>query len=298
MSRRLSRDAWTSALSTGEFAAVRSVGFEPVGQVMGTAVFRMTDRPLRGADTGYYDCGCGPQALAAGRGVPVVTSGSGAASRELVGVRGRARQLALRRIADECAALDGDGVVAARLTETPFATGQDCVEFQVIGTAVRAVAADTRPGRPFTTHLDGRGLARLLTAGVVPVSVVVGHSIGVRHRDWATSGETGLGAPGREIRGYTELVERTRHDARDQLRVQGRHNGADGIILRDRGELRIRSEHCRRRELSDHGHDDVAEATLFGTAVASFRPAARPAGRMTVVPLDRLTTDFRRGNVR
>ena len=29
---------WSSAQSTGEFAALRAVGFEPVGQVMGSAV--------------------------------------------------------------------------------------------------------------------------------------------------------------------------------------------------------------------------------------------------------------------
>jgi hypothetical protein len=31
--------AWGSALSAGEFAAVRSVGFEPVGQAFGAAVY-------------------------------------------------------------------------------------------------------------------------------------------------------------------------------------------------------------------------------------------------------------------
>src|ERR1700689_5010088 len=30
---------WGSALTSGEFAAIRSVGFEPIGQVFGAAVF-------------------------------------------------------------------------------------------------------------------------------------------------------------------------------------------------------------------------------------------------------------------
>ncbi len=30
---------WGSALTTDEFAAIRSVGFEPVGQVLGAAVY-------------------------------------------------------------------------------------------------------------------------------------------------------------------------------------------------------------------------------------------------------------------
>ena len=34
-----SSGTWGSALSTDEFAAIRSVGFEPVGQVFGAAVY-------------------------------------------------------------------------------------------------------------------------------------------------------------------------------------------------------------------------------------------------------------------
>ena len=34
-----SSDTWGSALSADEFAAIRSVGFEPVGQVFGAAVY-------------------------------------------------------------------------------------------------------------------------------------------------------------------------------------------------------------------------------------------------------------------
>jgi hypothetical protein len=32
---------WDSALSTEEFAALKAVGFEPVGQVLGAAVYRV-----------------------------------------------------------------------------------------------------------------------------------------------------------------------------------------------------------------------------------------------------------------
>src|SRR5260370_27453692 len=39
---------WGSALSTAEFAAIRSAGFEPVGQVLGAAVYNI------GYSGGYY----------------------------------------------------------------------------------------------------------------------------------------------------------------------------------------------------------------------------------------------------
>src|SRR6204780_519735 len=40
---------WGSALSTDEFAAIKSVGFEPVGQVLGAAVYNI-------GFTGGYNC--------------------------------------------------------------------------------------------------------------------------------------------------------------------------------------------------------------------------------------------------
>ncbi len=40
---------WGSALTTDEFAAIRSVGFEPVGQVLGAAVYSV-------GYTGGYNC--------------------------------------------------------------------------------------------------------------------------------------------------------------------------------------------------------------------------------------------------
>src|SRR5580698_8044765 len=44
-----SSGTWSSALSTAEFAAIRSVGFEPVGQVVGAAVYNI-------GYTGGYGC--------------------------------------------------------------------------------------------------------------------------------------------------------------------------------------------------------------------------------------------------
>ena len=39
MARIRSSGTWGSALTTDEFAAIRGVGFEPVGQVFGAAVY-------------------------------------------------------------------------------------------------------------------------------------------------------------------------------------------------------------------------------------------------------------------
>src|SRR5581483_10980375 len=130
---------------------------------------------------GYHDC------LYAGAGygfafapAQVALSGRGAPSAALVQVLDEARHAALGRMRAECAALGGDGVVSAQLTVAPFPAQPNCLEFKVIGTAVRA-RGEVRPPHPFTSHLDGRGFAKLVAAGWVPVELLVGMSVGVRH---------------------------------------------------------------------------------------------------------------------
>lgn len=275
---------WSSALSTGEFAAIRSVGFEPVGQVMGSAVYRVA---RTGSYYGYHDCGFATAGFAyTGRSPEVALSGDGAPSAALVKVLMDARYKALSRMRAECEALGGDGVVSARLTMAPFPAAPNCLEFQVIGTAVRA-RGPVRARRPFTCHVDGEGFAKLVAKGWVPVELLVGLSIGVRHDDLRLRRQTRFTASNQEIAGWTELVTRVRQDARTQVARQARHTGADGLVLGGSG-LQVWGESCfRARRRSDSEQEDhIAEATLVGTAVAAFR-VRRPAARtLTVMPLD------------
>ncbi|MEU5303060.1 heavy metal-binding domain-containing protein [Streptomyces noursei] len=280
------RGTWSSALSTGEFTAIRSVGFEPVGQVLGAAVYHVAGG---GSSWRYYDCGYG-NASWSGRGstpAPVAVSGRGAASKALVDVLLAARHAALARMTAECTALGGDGVVAADLTMAPFPSAPHCFEFQVIGTAVRAQGA-VRPNRPFTTHLDGQGFAKLIAAGWVPVELLVGLAIGTRHDDWTTRRQNWFGAGNQEVTGWSQLVSATRHDARARIGEQAWHTGADGVVLGD-SRLRIWREECvraRRRNSDSDQKDHVAEATLVGTAVAGFTVRQEPPRTLAMMSLD------------
>ncbi|MFD0332161.1 heavy metal-binding domain-containing protein [Streptacidiphilus monticola] len=229
-------------LSTGEFAALRSVGFEPVGLVMGSAVYHVAYYgpygdcfDCRYADAGRYGRGYYPSAVA--------LSGTGAPSAALVQVLDTARRTAIGRMATECAALGGDGVVAAQLTMVPFPSAPNCLEFKVIGTAVRA-AGPIRPRWPFTSHLDGLGFAKLVTAGWVPVQLLVGMSVGVRHDDYQTLQQK-RSRVNREMHGWSELIRRVRADARTQLSLQVAGYGADGVILAD-AALRHWEQPCPR----------------------------------------------------
>jgi hypothetical protein len=276
---------WASALSTGEFAAIGSVGFEPVGQVMGSAVFHIGRSSTYWS---YHDC----QFPWAGYGssygntdnAPLAVSGAGAPSADLVAVFDRARRTALGRMSAECQALGGDGVVAAALTMAPFIAQPNCLEFQVIGTAVRA-RGSSRPKQPFTSHLDGQGFAKLLGAGWVPVELLVGMSIGVRHDDYRTRSQT-YSWGNVEVSGWSELVHGVRSDARWQLQLQGAKQGGDGIIMAD-SALRVWKESCSRARNSGSSEqeDHVAESTMVGTTIARFRARQQPPRTLPVMPL-------------
>ncbi|MCX4751369.1 heavy metal-binding domain-containing protein [Kitasatospora sp. NBC_01287] len=275
-----SSGTWSSALSTGEFAAIRSVGFEPVGQVMGSAVYHVG---RSGRYWGYHSCTYGAVRRAGGRyySSGIALSGEGAPSAGLVQVMDTARRTALDRMAAECTALGGDGVVAAQLTMAPFLGAPNCLEFQVIGTAVRA-AGPVRPRRPFTSHLDGQGFAKLITAGWVPVELLVGMSVGVRHNDYRTLMQNSMWS-NQEVDGWSALVHSVRSDARAQLRRQGLGYGGDGVILAD-SDLRIWEEPCMNS--SNDQSDHLAESTLIGTAIARFTSAPARPRTLTVMPLN------------
>jgi uncharacterized protein YbjQ (UPF0145 family) len=192
----------------------------------------------------------------------------------------RARHTAMDRMAAECAALGGDGVVAVELTIAPFRGAQHHLEFQAVGTAVRAAGA-TRPGRVFLSHLSGQDFVKLIETGWVPVDLVMGASVGVRHDDWKAEWSTRRLATVREVSIWTELVSSTRREARAHFSKDIARTGADGVAVSD-VDLRVRECKCF---YLDKEHDHVVEATIIGTAIAEFRTAHRPPGTLRIMRL-------------
>jgi uncharacterized protein YbjQ (UPF0145 family) len=274
---------WGSALSTPEFAAIRSAGFEPVGQVLGAAVYNV------GFSGGYY---C-PGSWGGRWGVVTpwesatqVSGRSGWASfAPLVQTMYEARRKAIGRMVAECAQLGGHGVVGVSLEIGAFPAGG--LEFKAIGTAVRAPGA-VYPRAPFTSHLSGQDFAKLIMTGWVPAALVLGISIGARHDDWRTVGQTRWGTGNTEVTGYTDLVNSARHDARAQLERDVRAHGAAAVVI-SRMELQMRERECPAQE---GRRDHIAEATFIGTAIAHFdrttppSPAEGRAGSLAVLSLD------------
>ena len=291
MAEILRSGTWGSALTSDEFAAIRGVGFEPVGQVLGAAVYNV-------GYTGGYNCP-GSWGTWGGYGTPartitqVSSQGGYGSFAPLVKTMYEARHRALDRMTAECDELGGHGVVGVRLTIGSFPAGG--LEFKAIGTAVRAPGVPTvanwnklRSGRhrtPFTSDLSGQDFAKLIMKGWVPAGLALGISIGSRHDDWATIGQTRWGSGNAEVTGWTELVNEARHDSRQELERDVRRLGAEGVVIAGLS-MQVRQQDC---PAAVGRRDHVVEATLVGTAITRFARAgarqARPA--LAILSLDR-----------
>jgi uncharacterized protein YbjQ (UPF0145 family) len=273
---------WGSALTSDEFAAIRSVGFEPVGQVLGACVYSI-------GFTGGYAC---PGAWGSwGYGAPVRTTtqvssrGGYGSYGPLVKAMYEARHKALDRMTAECEELGGHGVVGVRLTIGPFPAGG--LEFKAIGTAIRAPGVgpvSTWSGRrghrhrPFTSDLSGQDFSKLIMKGWVPAGLALGISIGSRHDDWLTVGQTRWGAGNAEVTGYTELVNDARHDARQQLARDVTRLGGEGVVIAEM-DMRVREREC---PVQEGRRDHIVEATTIGTAIVRFTRQEQRQARPTL----------------
>jgi uncharacterized protein YbjQ (UPF0145 family) len=282
--------AFTSTLTVDEHHAVRSVGFTPVGQVMGSCVYQI-------GWTGQWNCGYGgwgggfgssswgtgpPGAF--GGGIAGGAGGGGWSGAQVVDVPGMrqslldARHRAMERMRQECAGLGGDGVVAVRLVVAPFPAGG--LEFQAIGTAVRADGG-VRPPRPFLSDLSGQEFALLFRSGWVPCALVLGIAVGVRHDDWRTVQQGSRWAGNQEITGITELVHAVRAGAREVLRDDCARYGGTAAVVREM-TLHLREHECGYR---DNARDHLAEAMIVGTALVHFGQDTAGAPTLPVMRL-------------
>jgi uncharacterized protein YbjQ (UPF0145 family) len=253
--------AFTSSLSVDEHHAIRSVGFSPVGQVMGTCVVHPGAYAL--GMCGYYGGGFG---MRYAWGTAPVT-----VAQQVEAALKSARHSAVNRMTQECEGLRGDGIVGIRLTMVPFVAGG--IEVQAIGTAVRA-DGNARPPRPFTSDLTGQDFAKLMLAGWLPAGLVMGTSVLIRHDDYTTAWQSGSWN-NTEVTGITDLVTSARERARATLQSDASRFGAQHVVLRDLG-LWVFHQGCRS---GTEGHDHVAESLAIGTALVPLRH-----GHATEVP--------------
>src|SRR5258707_7180160 len=280
--------AWGSALSADAFAAIRSVGFEPLGQVFGAAVYPLSsaagvscpgvtarDR-LRG--TWQQAPGSGPTTVS-GQGVP------GPAAR-IARALSDGRRAAVDRMTAECADLGGHGIVGARVRvrEVPAEVlTAGAVEFTVLGTAVRA-AGCPQLARPFACDRSGQDFAKLVMTGWVPAGIALGISVAARHDELLASDRSRSGPGNTEVPAYTDLRVTVRQQSRTQLEHAVRGVGADGVVI-SAMTLRVRGDAC---QAQPGGTDHFAESVITGSAIAGFwhDSGAAAAPSLAVLALD------------
>ena len=187
-----------------------------------------------------------------------------------------ARENCLDHIRLEAEELRADGVIGIKVFI--YELGGGLVEVMAIGTAIRApgvppVSAWTSRGgrhkRPFTSDLSGQDFTKLIMKGWAPAGLALGISIGSRHDDWLTVGQTRWGAGNAEVVGYTELVNDARHDARLQLERDVTRLGGEGVVIADM-EMHVREREC---PVQEGRRDHIVEVTTIGTAIVRFSDA-------------------------
>ena len=144
----------TTDFSVDEFLLVQSLGFEPVGMVVGSSVYHV------GYQRGYWNQNMEMQ---------VLTS-----------AMYNARELAMSRMEAEAEALGASGVVGVRLDIRFLQWGEHVGEFIAVGTAVRQKdGQDWRAdgGVPFTSDLSGQAFYKLLSSGYRPLGLVLGNCV-------------------------------------------------------------------------------------------------------------------------
>lgn len=271
-----------SLLTISGEAGIEGCGFEIVGEAMGCIVEHIGWQGwVNCGYGGYAGFGGGPFAGVAQPPMRTVTSGGGSGS---MGFGPYAQALyagydtALRRMLTECQALGGDGVIGVDLRMTHL--GADNREFLAYGTAIRA-RSSSRPAHIFSCTLPGQDVAKLIHGGWVPVGIVVGLSVAIRHDDWATRQQSSMMAGNTEVSGYSELVHHVRADSRREFEARTAAYGADGSISSDM-TLQIWEI-----EVQENHRDHVALASMTGTAIARFHTGVEaPTDSVGVLALD------------
>ncbi len=279
--QRAQGGVWTGDLSVGELAALHRTGFEPVGQVMGSSLYRVST--FAGQGPGVWGGGLGGFGGGIGSLAPQENT-------MLTEALAAARARAMSRLVQETVGLEAHGVVGVRVRMRAYEWGANLLEFTAIGTAVRHPAEPPLP-RPFTSDLSGQEFGKLVAVGWMPVGLVFGASavqsvamfgVGPGMSGWAAGGVAVNSWANQEVGSFTQGQRLAQRRARERLLADARRQGAHGVvgvgITRRVMEFPTGSESVQGRLL---------EWVVVGTGVVAVTAAHRAQRPAMVVPLRR-----------
>ena len=222
--------AYTSDLSTADFALCRQLGLRPVAQVMGSSIYQV----------GYQASRYGM-----GRGLWQYGSGMITELETLTEAWNEARGRALYRLSREAQEVGADAVVgvsvrseAKNFGDASMSSG--AIEYSVVGTAVRRErpgtnGAPARGRRLVLTELSVADYVKLVHAGMEPAGIAAWSSVFFATYGYATamraqSGFFGQGLESFELREFTEAIYAAREQVMERLGGQARALEASGIV--------------------------------------------------------------------
>jgi hypothetical protein len=279
--------AWSSSLTTNDFAACVEAGYEPLGFVQGCSVISWG---WGSSMTSSLGIGFSPTGFGTTRGYSeqfACPHGFISPDHRMYGLNYEQDWVedawragftsSYQRLAEEAVRLSAHGVIAIvdRVVHQPD-TGT--YRFTIEGTAVRvAGAADSKS--LFTTFLAGQKLNKLLEAGFAPVAIVAEFVSVQVFSSCVTEyllhgrGAMGWGAPaGGEVGQVSRAHEAARHVVRERVRAR-------------LGSDRLHAAHLEVHEREVGGSGPLIDAMLKGNQVRRFKaydrlPLPRPVVRL------------------
>jgi uncharacterized protein YbjQ (UPF0145 family) len=198
---------FTSDLSVSEYVLLGEAGFEPLGFVVGSSIYHV--------------------------GLQVSRWGRNQELQVLTQAMYNAREFAMARMRAEADHLGADGIVGVQLRMQMYSWGQSCLEFVATGTAVRHLTgqgAHRAPdGQAFTSDLSAQDFFRLLAAGAVPVSFVLGTCVyHIAHRSVLQSLRQAY--QNQEMLQFTQGVYEARELALTRMQAEAAAAKSSGIV--------------------------------------------------------------------
>jgi len=198
---------FTSDLSVSEYVLLGEAGFEPLGFVIGSSIYHI------GLQVGRWS---------QNQELQVLTQ-----------AMYNARELAMSRMQSEADHLGADGIVGVQLRMQMYSWGQGCLEFIATGTAVRHLTGEgahrAPDGRAFTSDLSAQDFFRLLAAGAVPVSFVLGTCVyHIAHQGVMQS--LRQAGQNQEMPQFTQGVYEARELALSRMQAEATAASASGIV--------------------------------------------------------------------
>src|SRR5215469_12703335 len=198
---------FTPDLSVSEYVLLGEAGFEPLGFVVGSSIYHV--------------------------GLQVGRWGRNQELQILTQVMYNAREAAMARMRAEADHLNADGIVGVQLKMQMYAWGQSCLEFVATGTAVRHLTAQgahrAPDGGAFTSDLSAQDFFRLLAAGAVPVSLVLGTCVyHIAHQSVMQS--LRQAGQNQEMPQFTQGVYEARELALSRMQAEATQARASGIV--------------------------------------------------------------------